>query len=592
MCPALFIIKPKSAWKACCFDPALDCKKNATTPEEKEDEKEPDAGSAPKNATEVEEDDEIFAPRNLTNASDIDRTLFAVSNSNLTENGRPAPAPSDPILAHPKAGVSSPVLHAGMRYCLLSTVFTRHQSCTSHIQCRQRDMGLCSTPLKAGGEAGEQELKDIVAKVDPSKLYGALDDDSACLMSCTGHTHCDTSTAACTCDMTYSGAGCLIHQLDHGLCNNGTCICDVGYQGETCDVRTCPNHCSNAGECSGAPDFECACLPGHIKDDCSLNTCLDLSNCSGNGVCFNGTCECAIGFGGQDCSQAVCTVQQSQRLNGPVEYVVCSGNGKCANNVCKCAEGWAGPACGHPACHSKCGLHGVCALATMTCKCDPGWEVCTAVIDCLPSTVCPQLRIAPSSSSFKGLDCMDPKCPKACSGHGVCGKHATPGAGRCFCSHGWTGVGCGKPSCGSADNQCSGNGECVDGSCKCKKGWKGAVCHSKSCPENCRKSEGKGTCVNGKCFCATGWGGPACGMKQCKNDCNDHGICQQNGTCTCDNVPGDAWKGKDCSVPVCFKKCSGHGECSDNFTCLCETGFTGGGCDKIDGCPNPCVNGK
>lgn len=49
------------------------------------------------------------------------------------------------------------------------------------------------------------------------------------------------------------------------------------------------------------PSIRQACFdPGWL-------TCMHLSDCSGHGDCFRGACYCHTGWGGSDCSKAICT---------------------------------------------------------------------------------------------------------------------------------------------------------------------------------------------------------------------------------------------------------------------------------------------
>jgi hypothetical protein len=47
-----------------------------------------------------------------------------------------------------------------------------------------------------------------------------------------------------------------------------------------------------------------------------------------------------------------------------------------------------------------------------------------------------------------------------------------------------------------------------------------------------------------QCHCIGRFAGPRCERVLCVNNCNDHGICQEDGTCSCNR----GYYGDDCSV--------------------------------------------
>lgn len=63
------------------------------------------------------------------------------------------------------------------------------------------------------------------------------------------------------------------------------------------------------GEClPGFPQGQCYCYEWMYRggDDCSIKFCLN--DCSENGQCKDGTCECNTNYYGEDCSVFVVTV--------------------------------------------------------------------------------------------------------------------------------------------------------------------------------------------------------------------------------------------------------------------------------------------
>ncbi|XP_017848030.1 attractin-like protein 1 isoform X2 [Drosophila busckii] len=78
-------------------------------------------------------------------------------------------------------------------------------------------------------------------------------------------------------NLTYKMNGCPTDSDDvecsgHGTCSDGDCLCDPMYRGEACEVAACPNNCTEA---------------------------------RGHGICKleQERCECAEGYGGDDCGQ-------------------------------------------------------------------------------------------------------------------------------------------------------------------------------------------------------------------------------------------------------------------------------------------------
>ncbi|KAG0610529.1 hypothetical protein M758_7G072700 [Ceratodon purpureus] len=97
---------------------------------------------------------------------------------------------------------------------------------------------------------------------------------------------------------------------------------------------------------------------------------------------------------------------------------------------------------------------------------------------------------------------------------------------------------------GQCNQNCHGNGECIEGKCRCFLGFKGEDCNQRNCPE----TQG--------------------------NVCSGHGMCTDNGLCECE--PG--YTGVDCSTAGCDEQCSLHGGVCDDgvceFRCSDYAGYT------------------
>ena len=151
----------------------------------------------------------------------------------------------------------------------------------------------------------------------------------------------------------WSGAECKHASCDKGCSNNGVCdlrkgcVCNLGWLGQDCSKRACPNGChasDGQGICRAGV---CSCSPGFFGDDCG-GTCgsyvgtLDgwgepavneTYGCSGHGRCESGKwCACEPGYTGARCESRTCLLD-------------CAGRGLCRDGTCVCALGFGGPDC-------------------------------------------------------------------------------------------------------------------------------------------------------------------------------------------------------------------------------------------------------
>ena len=95
--------------------------------------------------------------------------------------------------------------------------------------------------------------------------------------------------------------------------------------------------CLNGGACV---DGTCVCANGYTGADCSTapDPCAGIV-CQNGGSCVNGNCVCANGYTGVNC----------ETPPDPCAGVTCLNGGVCVNGVCDCTQEWTGPNCSDPA---------------------------------------------------------------------------------------------------------------------------------------------------------------------------------------------------------------------------------------------------
>ena len=347
-------------------------------------------------------------------------------------------------------------------------------------------------------------------------------------------------------------------------------------------------------------------------------------DCGAHGYCHNGTCQCAPGWWGPDCSHpwwcAACTVlvlpvPHPALTSAPCRLCLsrrspndCSKHGSCVDGQCKCGGDYLPPDCSTRRCPNDCHYNGYCRNGTCACK-----------------------------IGFSGIDCADGGCPNGCTGHGACV------GGKCLCAQGWEAADCSVRVC---PRRCSGHGVCLQdtGTCECEHGYGGDDCASSTLPpspsppirldhplilppeyvahstpvrprkpaapgslpaaalvmpvssvlpdgtldptrpieeEVSAECHGHGIYSARKCYCKDGWRGAACQLRTCPNDCTGRGVCI-DGQCRCEA----GFEGVDCGELSCKNNCTGHGVCHHG-ACLCAEGYGGEDCSHHR-CPNGC----
>ncbi len=144
---------------------------------------------------------------------------------------------------------------------------------------------------------------------------------------------CDPATG--TCDYAPQPAGtmcsddfnCTTNDVCDGMggCAGTAVVCDDGNDctDDSCNPAT--------GMCEAVNDDTNPCDDGNPctnDDHCDAGLCVAGPECSGNGMCVMGVCQCNMGFSGPRCEVAGCT-QDSE----------CDDNDACTNDSCITATG-------------------------------------------------------------------------------------------------------------------------------------------------------------------------------------------------------------------------------------------------------------
>ena len=245
----------------------------------------------------------------------------------------------------------------------------------------------------------------------------------------------------------------------------------------------------------------------------------------------------------------------------------CNANQTCSKDgICVCNKSFMGTYCCPTSNNKPCSGNGVCSPDS-TCICMPGWQ-----------------QDSP--------DCSVKACPfgengEECSGrtNGIC--NIDTGACQCYSGYALNAAGTCERIC---NPPCKGNSTCVNGACKCKDGWTGDTCGSKDCDPPCPSYQ---ICNNGKCACRNGFEGDKCDIQNCYPACLNGGLCEIDALgkqkCKCPpNYTGPTCSQKQCPKGSNNKICSGRGVCNQAGTCLCEDGYDPPNCVKT--CPK-CLNG-
>lgn len=447
--------------------------------------------------------------------------------------------------------------------------------------------------------------------VNPT-LFGC-DESALCRLTFAGHGNTSHANVTCSCPESFDGNGTVGNRCrpvcspacEHGDCiAPGTCACERGSAGPTCaDCDESMARCHPDGRCgksansalvaAGQPaapldngtrvayvadgSYYCACKRGYAGDGlaceplcsrgCVHGTCAFQAEVGGDPGIF-GTCTCASGWRGENCTECI------PEANPCGELASCVSDGR--QFSCRCRPGFGDePPCA-PVCDQGC-RHGTC-VAPDVCRCSagaagPACDACSTPNPCSEWALC---SVSGGSGVVsRSCACMDGfvgdgvYCAPACDGcvHGSCVAPAD-----CRCEPGWTGPDCSlcdrsRPSCGT-------NALCnASSQCSCADGYAGH--DGEGCVPACTQGCIHGNCSAPEvCTCAEGWAGPACG--QCIGGA-DH--CPANSTCTADSDgtnrclcdPGFELSGGRCTA-ICRDGCV-MGHCVSPGECSCWPGW-------------------
>ncbi|XP_055338186.1 protein eyes shut homolog isoform X2 [Paramacrobiotus metropolitanus] len=344
--------------------------------------------------------------------------------------------------------------------------------------------------------------------------------------------YCETLIDSCGPETCLHNATC---QPDDA--NGFRCFCSKGFTGRRCEKRVdeCASlPCFNDGVCKDTLDgYECRCEFPYVGRQCETTLCgSDLSNPCQNGNCVIDTtvsggfkCECAAGFTGTFCDEAVdvCSGQS------------CSNHGLCVNDIasyqCLCVPGWTGKNCESQLdqCFNNRCQHGA------SCHINNDGYICQ----------CP--------AGYQGRYCetLTDHCEQSPCIHGHCIN--LENSYSCLCEEGWQGMNCTGKNCTTIS--CLNGGVCVETEtgpiCRCTEEWIGNNCDKSKNPCHSLPCRNGGLCA----AASASENGYECGY-YCEFHIDDCGLSQAT--------------------------CLNGGTCVDaiaNFTCICPSQYAGWRCE-------------
>jgi hypothetical protein len=183
-------------------------------------------------------------------------------------------------------------------------------------------------------------------------------------------------------------------------------------------------------------------------------TCPGGPNCSGHGTCDQGTCICAAGFTGHDCSINCGATSQCPDGNA------CNNNSQCGTRRCVGGICIPPPCAGHCTSGAPCGANSDCGSQVCTnSTCQP--PACSP--HCAPGAACSDNGNCSSFVCTGATNtCGPPRCSPNCNQGAPCGDDSDCRAQ--VCENGLCQPPACSPSCGTGE-LCNSNGDCRSRSC-------------------------------------------------------------------------------------------------------------------------------
>jgi len=250
------------------------------------------------------------------------------------------------------------------------------KGCTVRPEC-----GWCNSLAAPGGSFCMPIGGDKSCPEPANKL------DRGCCTQCSLLRGCSKPAGNCSCD--------------------DTCVCDKAHWGPDCSCKQCPigangKICSGTGVCGC--DGVCTCDATHRGADCACLKCGGIAGpCENHGTCgCDGKCTCDAGWTHPVPTEPFCGCSTTCPAN-------CSNNGICKCGVCDCdAEFTSLPDCSCRDCkQSACPANQECGCSG-DCECKPGFhgENCDIKSPCAEKTAC--------------QDCLDTLDCGWCDGANLC----------------------------------------------------------------------------------------------------------------------------------------------------------------------------